>query len=86
MIAVDLPPGLTRRSFDAALHRALRHRSFASISSSDVPRRFVAYDLIETRISAATELYALSPRDNADGDLLLDAVEDILRRFRARQA
>ena len=85
VISVDLPPGLTRRAFDVALHRALKGRSLASIPSGAVPKRFVAYDLVETRISAATELYALSPHDSADGDLLLDAVEAIVDKARAKR-
>ena len=85
VIAVDLPRGLTRRVFDAALHRALKSRSLASIPDREVPRRFVAYDLIETRVSAAAELYALSPHESADGDLLLDAIEVIIKTARAKQ-
>lgn len=85
-IAVDLPAGLTRRGFDAALHRALEGRSLESVPASVVPRRLVAYDLVEIRVNAAKELYALSPHDSDDGDLLLDAIEDILCRFRAKRA
>lgn len=82
-VAVDLPSGLTRRAFDTALHRALKKRALDSLATATMPRRLVAYDLVEQRIGVAQELYALCPHDHADGDLLLDAIEGILERFRA---
>ena len=82
-IRVDLPTGMTRRSFDGALHRALQARALDGLPTSVLPKRFCAYDLIATRLSAATEFYALSPHLPADCDLLLDAVEVILRRHGA---
>lgn len=85
-VAIDLPAGFTRRAFDGALHRALQTRALDGLPASVMGKRYVAYDLIETRLSAAKEFYALSPHNPEDGDLLLDAVEDILRRFRAEKA
>jgi hypothetical protein len=34
------------------------------------------------RVSEASELYEFSPRDATDGDMLLEAIEEILRRHR----
>ena len=76
----------TRRAFDAALHRALQARALDGMPASVLPKRYVAYDLVATRLNAAREFYALSPHVAADCDLLLGAVEDILRRHRAGRA
>ncbi len=85
-VAIELPEGLTRRAFDGALHRALKARALDGLPACVAPKRYVAYDLVETRLNAAKEFYALSPHVRGDGDLLLEAVEGILRRFRAAKA
>lgn len=85
-IAVDLPLTMTPRAFDHALRQALASRSLHAKNIPGFPKRFTAYDIGgTTRVSKATELVVLSPRNPADGDWLVSLVETILRDHRRGQ-
>ena len=81
-IAVALPEGLSRRSFDRALHVALEGWGLARAHPG--AQRFTNYSVGVDRMSRAIELYTgLDPR--SDGDRLLAMVEGILATHRARR-
>ena len=78
-LAVRLPAGMSRRSFDRALHLALDGHSLARAHPDAM--RFTLYSVGADRMSRALELYTgLDPR--RDGDRLLALVEGILARHR----
>jgi hypothetical protein len=91
-IAIDLPPGLTARSFDNALRKALESRALHLRQTAIISKRLTIYLIGENaamggapRVSEAQEFYEFSPRDASDGDMLLAAIEDILRRHRQQK-
>jgi hypothetical protein len=82
-IAVDLPPAMSARSFDSALRTALSKRALHLRPAAGIPKRFTIYVIgAAPRLSEASELYKFSPRDAADGDMLVALIAEILRRPR----
>ena len=80
-LVVRLPDGMTRRSFDRALHIALEPWTLAR--THPTAARFTNYSVGVDRMSHAIELYCgLDPR--RDGDRLLGLVEGILAAHRGR--
>lgn len=85
-VAVDLPPAMSARNFDSALCKALSKRALHLRPAAGIPKRLTIYVIGGTammggapRISQASEFYEFSPRDATDGDMLLEAIEEILR-------
>jgi len=85
-IAIELPCGMTARSFDAALRKALEARAVHRRVYPGKPDRLTAYvtggNKEKARVSRASELYEFAPRDKRDGDFLLRIIEMILRDHR----
>jgi hypothetical protein len=72
---IQMPDGMTRRTFDSALHRGLKRWSLSS--NYPYASRFTNYSVDRDRLSQAIELYVgLDPR--SDGNTLLGIVENIL--------
>jgi hypothetical protein len=81
-IQIDLPHTMTRRAFDAALQKALVHRAL-HLQKNASSKRHTQYGMGgASRISEAKELYEFAPNSKADGDMLLEVIENILERFR----
>jgi hypothetical protein len=85
-IAIELPCGMTARSFDATLRKALEARAVHRRVYPGKPDRLTAYvtggNKEKARVSRASELYEFAPRDKREGDFLLRIIEIILRDHR----
>ena len=82
-IMVDLPPDMTTRVFDKAVHDALASRALRPGTELGREQRLTIYSLgSKDRVSVANEFYLIDPR--TDGDMLLEAVEGILVRHARR--
>ncbi|MGD0636153.1 MAG: hypothetical protein ABSA13_18355 [Beijerinckiaceae bacterium] len=84
-IQIDLPDNMTRQAFDAALQKALTPRAL-HLRKSARPKRLTNYSMGgASRVSESKELYEFAPNSKADGDMLLNAIEQILKDHQGKK-